>query len=394
MVNHKIVIERRIGKRLQPSLLLQKVQRCAAISLKGSRGTGWTCTLPKTVADPHSENDVYVYTVTIHYKTTSNRESLEKKWPHIVKRFAEAGSSANLKSTPWTVVEPTGFENVAVKAKIDAVKATKRKELAETPKKFGEISLDQGSHFDKIYGRKPQINRVIDAVRLAKATDWLKRTHSLLDGEPGCGKTQIMLCMAEMLGEEGKAWLWFDATSMTKAGVIELIMDNDTVPGVLFIEEIEKCAENDLRWLLGVMDTRGQIRRTNYRVGNQAKHVRMVVIASANDVQLLKTVMSGALYSRFQNKIYCPPPDREIMKQILLREVEEIKGKRVWVEKTLEFAVDKWGMKDPRDIVSIMSLGQDRLMSGEAQSDFEATMHPLEIEQLNKNLQKRSKTPT
>jgi SpoVK/Ycf46/Vps4 family AAA+-type ATPase len=181
---------------------------------------------------------------------------------------------------------------------------------------------------------------------------------------------------------------------MTKAGVIELVMESDTVPGVLFIEEIEKCPENDLRWLLGVMDVRGQIRRTNYRVGNQAKNVRMVVIATANDVNLLRTVMAGALYSRFQNKIYCAPPDRQIMEQILLREVKEIKGDPKWIEPTLEFAVDKWCMDDPRDIITILSCGGERLLSGKYQIDYEATMHPLERKHLEKKqAAKKSKTP-
>jgi hypothetical protein len=394
MINRKIVVERKTSKRLQPSVVLAQVQRCTTISLKGSRGQGWKFTMPSRPLPPTQDNDMWVYRITVHFSTTSDRASLETKWPEIVKRFAEAGTSGNLKGSPWKVVEPEGFESVAADAKVEAVKAVKLKELADAPKKLGELNLVLNGHYDRIYGRKPHINRVVDALRLAKTTDWSKRTHSLLDGPPGCGKTEIMLATSQMIGEEGKSWLWFDATSMTKAGVIELIMENDTVPGVLFIEEIEKCPENDLRWLLGIMDVRGQIRRTNYRVGNQAKNVRMVVIATANDVQLLKTVMAGALYSRFQNKIYCAPPDREIMRQIMLREINEIKGDLKWVEPALEFAVDKWGMDDPRDIITILSCGRDRLMTGAYQKDFEATMHPLERKHLLAKLKKRDASLT
>jgi SpoVK/Ycf46/Vps4 family AAA+-type ATPase len=185
-----------------------------------------------------------------------------------------------------------------------------------------------------------------------------------------------------MLGKEGEAWQWFDATSMTKAGALEQLIEADVVPPVLFIEEIEKCEENALRWLLGVMDMRGMIRRTNYRVGNQAKNVRMVVIATANDVKLLKSMMSGALYSRFQNKVYCPRPSREIMEKILLREMEDIGGKPEWVDATLKFGVDVWGMTDPRDLITICSCGADNLLNGKFQKDYEATMHPLEKQQL------------
>jgi intein/homing endonuclease len=735
-MSHRIVVERRVSKRLQQSTVLQQIQHCTTQALKGVRGQGWTFSVPSRITNPSEEEDSWVYRVVVNFSTTSKRESIAKKWPDIVKRFASAGAAGQLKGTPWKVVEPEGFESVAVDAKNSAVKAVKMKELADTPKRLGEISLDKGQHFDRIYGRAAHINRVVDALRLAKQTDWLKRTHSLLDGPPGChvagtrvilangdfvfvedvkegqkllshdgfrtvqqlvrgtgrlyrvvpikgdwfvvnedhiltlsrskgkrkgdlldvsvkewlawsnnrksnyklirsdevefdvdqiheldlpippyalglllgdgsivdgqsprftcheddvpfvpeitylaeqfglnvrcyprdgksgcviemaltgtqkvrnplmetlseldlegcdsgekfiphgykvasardrlellagyidtdgeehggvmttsskskqlsndvafvarslgfaaylsekevdgkiyhvvnlsgnlsripcrhvrkraamrkqiksvlrtgfsvepagygdyygfvldgdhrylmsdftithncGKTEIMKSTAAMIGEEGKSWLWFDATSMTKAGVIELVMESDTVPGVLFIEEIEKCPENDLRWLLGVMDVRGQIRRTNYRVGNQAKNVRMVVIATANDINLLRTVMAGALYSRFQNKIYCAPPDRTIMEQILLREVKEIKGDERWIEPTLKFAVDKWGMDDPRDIITILSCGGDRLMTGKYQIDYEATMHPLERKHLERKKAK-AKTP-
>jgi hypothetical protein len=389
MIERKIVVERKVSKRLQPSQILQQVQRCTTLSLKGARGQGWKFSIPSRPAPPCQDGDSWVYKITVSFSTTSDRDSLAKKWPNIVKRFAAAGAAGNLKGSPWKVIEPEGFEGVATKAKIEVAKATKRKELAESPKKLGDLNLEQNGHYDRIYGRTPHINRVIDALRLAKTTDWLKRTHTLLDGSPGSGKTEIMLATSEMIGEEGKSWLWFDATSMTKAGVIEIIMENDTVPGVLFIEEIEKCPENDLRWLLGIMDVRGQIRRTNYRVGNQAKNVRMIVIATANDVKLLKTVMSGALYSRFQNKVYCAPPDKEIMRQILLREIDEINGKLDWVEPALKFAVDKWGMNDPRDVITILSCGRDRLMNGSYQKDYEETMHPLERRQLEIRLKKR-----
>jgi SpoVK/Ycf46/Vps4 family AAA+-type ATPase len=121
-----------------------------------------------------------------------------------------------------------------------------------------------------------------------------------------------------MLGKENEAYLWFDATSFTKAGVLSSFSSSSPIiPPCLFIEEIEKCVEDALRWLLGLMDIRGEIRRLNYRVGHEAKNVRMVVIASANNVKLLKTLLAGALYSRFQSKIYCPPPDRPSMEQIL-----------------------------------------------------------------------------
>jgi len=383
MINRKIVVERITNKRLQPSAVIQQIQRCTTIALKGARGQGWTFSVPSRPSPPILDGETWVYKIAVSFSTTSARDSLERKWPEIVKRFAEAGTSGNLRASPWKVIEPEGFSGVAAEAKVEAVKSVKRKELAEAPKKLGEITLIETNQFNRVYNRRAQIGRITGALELADRTGFEKRTHSLLDGSPGSGKTEIMRAFAAMLGKENEAWLWFDAPSMTKAGAIELLMKAESVPPVIFIEEIEKSdSEFALKFLLGIMDTRGTIRRTNYRVGNEARNVRVLVIATANDVSLLKSMMSGALYSRFQNKIYCPPPDRQIMEQILKREISEINGDPRWIEPTLQFGVDKWGITDPRDVITILSCGGDRLLDGSYQRDYEETMHPLEKSEL------------
>jgi hypothetical protein len=386
----KMVVERRVQKRISPDMVRQQLQRCADLAMKGGRGRGWTYKIGR-IEPPDEQGEERVYVATLTFVPTSDRESLQTKWPNICKRFAEAGCAGNLRAAPWVVVSPAGYQQVAAEAHKEQIKAQTRKEKAEEEKTLGEINIVPGDHFKRIFGRDAQIRRILDALSLAKRTEFKKRTHTLLDGEPGGGKSEIMMALADMLGKEGEAWRWFDATSMSKAGAIEEIIENPVVPPVLFIEEIEKTEEQSLRWLLGVMDTRGEIRRTNYRVGNQARNVRMVVIASANDVKLLKSVMSGALYSRFQNKVYCPDPDREIMKQILLREVKEIEGKPEWVEPALEFGYDKWGMRDPRALINILSCGGDRLLNGEYQKDYEKTMHPEDKKELLRKKRYREK---
>ena len=389
MAQKQLIVERRVKKRLSVARIKDQLQKIADTAMKSGRGTGWTYRLPQRIVDPVEENGVQVYRITLTFSTTSQRESLLQKWDSIVKRFAQAACAGQYRATPWTVVEPTGYLGVASKAKAEDEKAKTRKALQDEDKVLGEINLDAKDHFARIYNREAQTNRILGALRLGQRTDWMKRTHSILDGPPGCGKTELMLSTSRMLGEEGKAWRWFDATSMTKAGVLEELIESPVVPPVLFIEEIEKCDEASLRWLLGVMDTRGQIRRTNYRVGNQAKNVRMCIIASANDVQLLQKMMYGALYSRFQNKIYCPRPDRVVMEQILIRECEEIQGNEQWIEPTLEFACDKWCMTDPRDVITIMSCGGDDLLKGSYQKDYEATMHPDDKKRFLKSKKKR-----
>lgn len=381
-----VKLERHLQKSVSSSAANSQIQKIVSIAMKGGRGSGWKYRIGRLAVEGTT------YSVVIHFNVTSERSSLRDKWPRILQRLAEAGSSGAFAGKPWKIIDPPGYDSVAVAAVTEHDRKSTLRVMANEPKVLGEINLDPGDHFDRIFGREAQLRRVMDALRLGQRTDWTKRMHSLLDGPPGCGKSECMMALSRMLGEEGKAWRWFDATSMTRAGAVEEIIENPVVPPVLFIEEIEKCEEAALRWLLGVMDTRGEVRRTNFRVGNQAKHVRMVVVASANNVKLLKSVMSGALYSRFQNKIYYPAPDREIMRLILEREMKEIKGNPEWIEPALKFGVDEWGLTDPRALISIVSCGGDRLLTGEYQKDFVKTMHPEEKRMLLKRLKKTQGT--
>lgn len=393
MVTKVVTVERKTKKRLDHARIKEQLEKCSGIALKGQRGKGWTFSIGRlTLPDPAA--DLKAYSCKITFSTTMNRASLEEKFPAIVKRLAEAGCAGTLKPHPWRVIDPPGYVGIAEQAVVEYARTEELKVKADEPKELGSVNLEMGNHFERMYGRDAQIRRVMDALLVSESTGWKKRANTLLDGNPGCGKTEIMLCTRGMLGEEGQAWWWLDATSMTKAGALEMILESKYVPPVLFVEEIEKCPEEMLRWLLGVMDTRGEIRRTNYRVGNQAKNVRMVVIASANNVKILKNMMSGALYSRFQNRVYCPEPDRVIARQILAREVAELKGRMEWIEPALQFGYDEWCIRDPRDLINIVRTGRNRLLDGTAQKDYVETMHPMDKRLLlkrKKKLEARSK---
>lgn len=329
-----------------------------------SVGRGWKRT--RISIDSKEENNQFRYLVTIHFKPNQNRDSVKSKWPEIVRSVHEktqqAGALWNLENPPEDSVKQGG-------------------------KDLGEIQLDLSqpfdriiqTHFSRIYGREPHIRLILDSLKLAKETQFHKRNHVLLGGSPGCGKTAIMEELKKILGQEGESYFWLDGTSMTKAGVCKLIMDSPVVPPVLFVEEIEKTSEDSLRFLLGLMDQRGEIRRTNYHIGHQAKDARMLVIATANDIALLQSLMSGALYSRFQNKLHCQPPDRVIMEQILKREIEDIPhdaqalAATQWVSTTLAFAYDQEALRDPRDLITILTCGRDRLLDGSYQKDWKST---------------------
>ena len=381
MSKHIIVVERHIKKTVDTKKLHSQLKRCAEISMKSSRGRGWDFTVGR-IPDPKDFGEQWVYRVQIIYHPTSKRESLLEKWPKIVEKFAKAASAGPFRGIPWVVVEPVGYDQIAGEAKIADEKVKNLRLKADEPKELGSVTLDPADHFKRLFGREAHIRRIIDAIELAVETDFEKRNHSLLNGPPGCGKSEVMVATSKMLGKEGEAWLWFDATSMTRAGAIEELMKAEKVAPVLFIEEIEKTEESALRYLLGVMDHRGEVRRTNYRVGNQCRNYRAVIIATANDVAHLESLLAGALYSRFQQRIYCEPPNRAIMQRILEREIAEIKGDTAWIEPTLKFGFDDWCMRDPRNLITICTCGRNRLLDGSYQKDYIATMHPYERDKL------------
>lgn len=375
-MKQELVVERRLNRRVPPPWIAQQLQRSCDRAMKGGRGTGWRYSLPRKLPAPKLANGHWVYRIEIVFETTTNRSSVAEKWQKIVKRFAEASSAGNLGAAPWRVIQPEGFSGLPEEAANGRKTMRQTKQLAEQTKVLGEIHLEEEFAFDRIFGREPHLRRILDAIRLANDTDWGKRMHTLLYGPPGSGKSEIMQALAATLGKENEAYKWFNAPTMTRAGAVEVVMQSPTIPPVLFIEEIEKVEEHALRWLLGVMDTRGIIRRTNYRVGHEARNVRMVVIATANDQDVLRGLLSGVLYSRFQNRIYCAPPDREIMRKILEREVREINGKMEWIEPALRFAYDELQLRDPREIITVLC-GRDRLLDNSLQSDWRQTMEPV-----------------
>src|SRR5439155_24406399 len=146
---------------------------------------------------------------------------------------------------------------------------------------------------------------------------------------PGCGKTEILLAVERMLGPGAVVKL--DATMTSKAGAENLLLELAVVPPVLLVEELEKCDPANLPWLLGVLDQRGELIKTNARVGSVRKEARCLCLATVNDLGRFRAAFSGALASRFQHQVYCPRPGPEVLRRILVREVYARGGKEAWV---------------------------------------------------------------
>jgi ATPase family associated with various cellular activities (AAA) len=214
--------------------------------------------------------------------------------------------------------------------------------------------------FTHLYERDAQIEVMISAVRAGIDSNFENRFHVCLFGPPACGKSEIARALGKVVGED--AILEYDATATTQAGAIKDLDEREELPRILIVEEIEKAPEDALRWMLGVLDMRAEIRKTNFKV-NIHKEVRMLCVATANDYGLFKKMMYGALASRFSHHVYCGRPGRALMEKILLREVSKVNGNSAWIPPTLDFCATM-EIDDPRNAIAICLCGRDDLMSG------------------------------
>src|SRR5579859_188106 len=234
-------------------------------------------------------------------------------------------------------------------------------------------TAEPGNHFQHIYGLGDQVEILMSAVQAAINSDMRNRFHVLLWGEPGCGKTEIVRSLASMLTAYGVTVLSLDATTTTEAGIRRRFLeDRAPVPDVITFEEIEKVPQARLRWLLGIMDDRALLMQANFRNAS-SREVRALVVATANDLRRLDRMLAGALSSRFQVKLHCPRPSRELLARILAREVDRIGGSRRWVEPALAYCYDTRGISDPRTIIPVCLAGGNELMTGSYQDKLTAT---------------------
>jgi hypothetical protein len=84
-------------------------------------------------------------------------------------------------------------------------------------------------------------------------------------------------------------------------------------------------------------------------------------------------MMDGALASRFSHKIYCPRPGRQVLEQILLREVNKHDGDRTWIKPALDYCLDIEQTNDPRRIITVCLCGREKLLTGEYQRILQAS---------------------
>lgn len=345
-----------------PKKIRSEVDKILQLALgTAARKRAWNT----SVFESSQVQELGVYTILrkVSFQRVRGQKKVEEsQWSRVYNRLLKVATTSGRK---WQVTSGHAPKTSTPEATHIHIK--------DDVKDYAPISLDVGKHFDHIFDRERQIRRVMAALQLAQQTNMQKRLHCLLYGDPGCGKSEIITALGKMLGQEKTHYIQFDATSTTQAGAINVLLSSPYIPPILLVEEIEKTHPNDQRWMLGLLDQRAEIRQTNFRVGNRAKNVKVLCIATCNDLSLFKSVMSGALASRFSHKIMCPRPSREILYKILEREVGQIpEGNTTWINPTLDFA-SELEITDPREVISICLSGQNHLLTGQYQEDYRAT---------------------
>jgi len=314
-----------------------------------------------------------MYNVMLHVTGRAGVRDID--WQGILQSLEEKGST--FKGEPWVIRTVDGEPFVmSEKAKLEA-KESSRSLVGYVP---FELPADHMEYFigakaeHRLFGLDSHIRRVIKSVELAVATDFRKRVNTVLVGPPGCGKTEVMNALSKAVGE-GSVYR-IDATSMTKSGVIDDLNEMEELPRVMLIEEIEKANGDNLAFLLGIMDTRGEIRKTTTRQ-HIARDVKMLVIATCNNYSRFQKMNYGALSSRFSNVVFFQRPDVDLLRKILEREISEVPGgSKKWIEPALKWCVEVVDNRDPRYVITICLTGGLDLVNGSYQLDLQATSTP------------------
>lgn len=372
----KITLRKTSQKNINRDIADQNIEEIIERGLASKRGTwGWKCV--HSITGPMIRGEMKIYHAELVFTKDKETSRDEDQIDEIVKIVCQAAPSHG----KWIYVPKTQEVSkpvVKVSFEIEEDETSDQEDhVAEVKAKkpsliFPEIQTDLKDQFAEIYDRDAQIQIIHSAILAFKTSNKKNKFHTVLYGEPACGKTQILESFVQVVGEETVCKI--DATSATKAGVQQMIKDKEFKASILIIEEIEKADDQSLRYLLSLLDHRAEIRKITYRE-HTVKKVDLLCLATVNDMDLFEKVMSGALASRFSNKLYCPRPSIEILRKILMREVRDINGNDAWIEPTIEYC-EKERIRDPRTAITICLCGQDKLLNGTYQQFLKAVSAP------------------
>lgn len=381
MPQFTVNLERKVKKRSSNEVIKSQFEYIVGRATSSNR-KAWFNKSYK-LENPVLEKDLWVYKVSFIFerKKAVAEKQLNKEANEVVTYLKAAAES---KSPPWTIVgNPVAdwgsMESTEPDVESDIVDFDRALKISEIviPDVLingSDEEIENHPAFQGIYGRAQHIRIIASSIQRMKDTNGAKRNHVLLYGLPGCAKSHIIKGWSTVLGKGG--FLTINANSASRAGIERIFLDRfkeTGTPPIIFVEEIEKSNETILTAWLSILDDRAEVRKVTHFKQEKAD-AQILSIATANDKILFDRLHGGrphhpgALSSRFTKKLYIPRPDTEIMKRILLRDIELYGGNPAWVEPCIDIA-NAIKTNDPRIILSLLD-GQDRLLDGSYKNDI------------------------
>lgn len=411
MASFTVTLERVVSKR--SSKIEEQLEFIVSRATAGNR-KAWSCT-DYDIDEPKSIDGDWRYKAHLTMERKPGRTELsdgrlQTEMDSVMEVMAAACANSKFNKFPWTVKEykPKDFKGTgsqAVPGKpakndkgegeldvndiVDFEKALLLDEIVIPDILISGTDAEIEKHpaFSGIYGRAPHIRVIFSSIKTMIDTQGMRRNHVLLYGLPGCAKSSIFRGVQTVLGKG--AYIAINANSATRAGIEAIFIERlkqTGCPPFFFIEEIEKTLEAILTVWLSIFDERAEVRKVTFTKAQRAD-ARVLGFATANDKVLFDRLMGGrpghpgALSSRFNKPLYVSRPSREIMKRILLRDIDLYGGKKEWAEPCLDIATEM-NTNDPRIVLGYLD-GQDRLLSGEYRDDILA-IRALELEDKGK----------
>lgn len=370
--------ERLSVNRLQPEKVIQALKTIARVAQRNSKlafkGKLISVSRPKLKLSP-SGDEGFLYRGQIELVTTNEDiHKAEKDYEYVVRQLNRKAETKD-----WKIVE---YDNIKQKEILGAGPI-----VIERNFKPPALTLDvYDKFFSGIYEREAHIRWIHDVLANFIETN-CKPGHILLYGDVSAAKTTLL--------ERIKGWYEansesdseiisiLDGPQCTKAGFENWLIDNyqaGTMPYAVIIEEIEKQNLDNFLPLLSVMES-CRLRKLNAKTQFD-QEIRLCVLATCNDEQKIMGHKKGALWSRFNNKIPCDKPSRDIVRKVLLDKVNERGGKVEWTDAILKFVYDEYpkvmggsfyGHGDLREILGLLDR-RDNLLDGTAQRDILSIM--------------------
>lgn len=220
--------------------------------------------------------------------------------------------------------------------------------------------------FEKLYGLDGQIRMILTTVYQAIRTQGRAKSHIVLYGSPGCGKTTITEIIETLVTPN--AVLKIDATKTTRAGLENLVFNElEVFPPIVLLEEAEKSNPDDLAIWLGVCDHRNEIRKVTSR-GAMRRDVNSLLICTVNDIDKFNKLNAGALSSRCATKVYFPNPSEDTLRKILTDYAQDNTIENPAIEQVLKLA-QVLKQTDPRILCGYL-LHSTALHTGHFQRDL------------------------